>query len=108
VINRLVRTSCHTTAWPIGRPVRRSHSRLVSRWLAMPMATICSGAAPSCLSAAGTTRVTLRQISSASCSTQPGCGEWWRCSSWATDTIRPAWSNRMQRVEFVPWSTAAM
>ena len=69
-----VRVSCQTSARATGRPVARSHTTVVSRWLAMPIATTCSGAAPARCTASGTTRRTLRQISAASCSTQPGRG----------------------------------
>ncbi len=68
-----VRRSCHTIARWRGRPVRRSHTTTVSRWSVMPMPTTAS---PS--SAATTSpRVscTARQISSGSCSTQPGRGK---------------------------------
>ena len=45
---------------------------------------------PACAQRAGDARsATLRQISSASCSTQPGRGKICRCSRWATATIRP-------------------
>ena len=52
----------------------RSQMTVVSRWFAMPSATMFSGPIPALRSAAGTMRVTLRQISSASCSTQPERG----------------------------------
>jgi len=59
-------------ALPIGAPVARSHSMVVSRWLVMPMAAtstpgraaIASPATCSCVAA----------ISRGSCSTHPGCG----------------------------------
>ena len=59
-----------------GRPVRRSHSTAVSRWLVMPIA--CRSPAPIRASASATTAAwsTLCQISSGSCSTQPGCGKY--------------------------------
>src|SRR5690606_21340378 len=98
-----VRVSCQTIAWCTGWPVARSHTSVVSRWLVMPTAT--GVAEPS---ASATTASTLVQISSASCSTQPGRGKIWRCSRWATDTIWPAESKTLQRLEVVPWSIAAM
>ena len=62
-----VRRSCQTIARCSGSPLARSHSSVVSRWLLMPSAAArCSAsrAQPSW----------SRQMSSASCSTQPGCG----------------------------------
>ena len=53
---------------------------------------------------AATIRARLRQISTASCSTQPGRGKCCWCSRWTTETSRPRASNRMHRVEVVPWS----
>ena len=38
-----VRRSCQTMALWIGWPVLRSQTTVVSRWLVMPMAAICSG-----------------------------------------------------------------
>ena len=69
-----VRVSCQVIALARGTPVCRFQITLVSRWLAIPSATRFSGCSPALRSAAGTMRVTLRQISSASCSTQPGRG----------------------------------
>jgi hypothetical protein len=90
-----------------GRPVTRSHTTVVSRWFAIPIAARSSVDSPAWCNASGTTRAVLRQISSASCSTQPGSGKCWRCSCCAIETMRPAWSNNRQRVEVVPWSIAA-
>ena len=50
---------------------------------------------------------TFAQISVASCSTQPGRGRSWACSTCSTATIVASWSNRMHRVDVVPWSIAA-
>jgi hypothetical protein len=69
-----VRVSCQVIARASGTPVCRFQITVVSRWLAMPRPTRSSGVRPALFSAAGTTRVTLRQISSASCSTRPGRG----------------------------------
>ena len=66
------RVSCQVIARPCGRPVCRSHSTAVSRWLAMPSATTSPAPMPALARAAGTTFVTLAQISAASCSTHPG------------------------------------
>ncbi|OLE25383.1 MAG: hypothetical protein AUG49_10990 [Catenulispora sp. 13_1_20CM_3_70_7] len=97
-----VRVSCQVIARLIGWPVRRSHSTVVSRWLAMPRAATCRGSTPTRCSASGARCSRLRQISAASCSTQPGLGKYCLCSRWVTDTRRPPRSNRMQRVEVVP------
>ena len=101
-----VRVSCHTIARPAGRPVWRSHSTVVSRWLAMPSATTWSVVAPAWARASGAMRSRLCQISTGSCSTQPGLGKYCLCSRCVTAASRPPWSNRMHRVELVPWSTA--
>lgn len=65
-----VRVSSHTMALCSGRPVRRSHSSVVSRWLVMPTATTRAGV-PACSAASSASSmqvVTLAQISSGSCS----------------------------------------
>ena len=38
-----LRVSCHTIAFASGRPLSRSHSTTVSRWLAMPIAATSAG-----------------------------------------------------------------
>jgi len=97
-----VRVSCQTMACRTGVPELRSQTTTVSRWLAIPTAAMSAAVAPTSRSTRGTMRPTLRQISAASCSTQPGFGKYWRCSSCATDTSCPPWSNRIDRVEVVP------
>ena len=84
-----VRVSCHTIARPTGRPVWRSHSTVVSRWLAMPSATTWSGVTPAWARASGAMRSRLCQISIGSCSTQPGLGKCCLCSRCVTATRRP-------------------
>src|SRR3954453_4966707 len=91
-----------------GRPVARSHTTVVSRWFVMPSARRSAACNCAFESASCTTETTLRQISSASCSTQPGRGKIWRCSFCPTDTTRPSASKIRHRDEAVPWSTAAM
>ena len=81
---------------------------VVSRWLAMPMAAISSAVAPILFMAERATPSWVVQISLASCSTQPGLGKYWVNSFWATLQILPSWSNRMQRFEVVPASSAIM
>ena len=58
----------------IGTPVARSHTTVVSRWFVMPMAAISVPSTRASDNAERTERSTVDQISSASCSTQPGCG----------------------------------
>ncbi len=67
-----VRRSCQTMALCTRRPVARSHSTVVSRWLVMPIAAIGRPSAPAI--AARQVETTACQISSGSCSTQPGRG----------------------------------
>ena len=57
-----------------GTPVARSHTRVVSRWLVMPIARTPRGGTPEAASASFSTRRLVVQISSASCSTEPGAG----------------------------------
>src|SRR3954447_26275148 len=67
-----VRLSCQTMAAPYGFPVRRFQATTVSRWLVLPIAatTPPPASVPTSVNVACTTA----QISSASCSTQPGRG----------------------------------
>jgi hypothetical protein len=69
-----VRVSCHTSAFASGAPVFRSHTTVVSRWFVMPTAASSLGFTPPRASASAITAWVLRQISAASCSTQPGFG----------------------------------
>ncbi|CAM5739722.1 hypothetical protein SBADM41S_04165 [Streptomyces badius] len=103
-----VRVSCQTSALCTGSPVFLSHSRVVSRWLVMPIALTSAEVMPALTMAPATTSWTFSQISVASCSTQPGFGKICSCSFWSTETIRPSLSKTMQRLEVVPWSMAAM
>ncbi len=66
-----VRRSCQTMARWTGAPVARSHTTTVSRWLAMPMAATGT---PAAAIASRAVPSASRQISSGSCSTQPGAG----------------------------------
>ncbi len=74
-----VRRSCQTIAGATGRPVLRSQTTVVSRWLAMPIAASSAAGTPAAASAASAACRTPSQISSGSCSTQPGFGK--RCAS---------------------------
>ena len=51
----LVRRSCHTMAGWIGAPLRRSHTTVVSRWLAMPTAATSAAEAPAAATASRAT-----------------------------------------------------
>ncbi|EWS52564.1 hypothetical protein X551_04650 [Methylibium sp. T29] len=69
-----VRRSCQTMALAIGRPLARSHSSVVSRWLVIPMAAMSDAVNPAWASASRAVASWVSQISIGSCSTQPGCG----------------------------------
>ena len=99
-----MRRSCHTIARRYGSPVVRSHATTVSRWLVMPIAATV--AAPTSSSTSVSVALIRRQISSASCSTQPGRGKCWVNSRYeATPGRRPSewrrsgsrWSRRRSR-----------
>ena len=83
-----VRRSCQTMALWIGRPVRRSHSTQVSRWLVMPMAAMSPALSPAAASAWRAVSTVVRQMSSGSCSTQPSAGKCWANSRWARPRTR--------------------
>jgi hypothetical protein len=70
-----VRRSCQTTTEAAGLPVVRSQSTVVSRWFAIATARRSAGRIPASRTAASAAASTLDQISSGSCSTQPGCGK---------------------------------
>jgi hypothetical protein len=82
--------SCQTMALAIGRPVRRDQTTVVSRWLLIPTAASARASAPTSRSATRTQVRTRSRISSASCSTQPGLGVIWACSSWWLATGCPS------------------
>ena len=101
-----VRRHCQTMARWMGSPVCLSHTMVVSRWLVMPMAAISAAVAFRFFMASWATSSWVDQISSASCSTQPGLGKNWVNSFWATLHISPRSLNRMQRLLVVPASSA--
>ena len=70
----LVRRHCHTMALYTGRPVSRSHTTVVSRWLVMPIAAREEAVAPAFAIASRATASCVSQISTGSCSTHPGWG----------------------------------
>ena len=76
-----VRVSCHTMALPYGRPVRRFHTTVVSRWLATPSAARSVTLRSRVFSTVWMTALVRSQISAGLCSTQPGRGSTWVCSS---------------------------
>ena len=63
---------------------------------------------PRCAIASAMTACVRRQISSGSCSTQPGCGIDLLVLLLGRDTMRMCRSNTMKRVLVVPWSIAPM
>ena len=75
-----VRRSCQTMARWIGFPVFRFQTTIVSRWLVMPMAAMAAALTLAFRARPWQVATTLSQISSGSCSTQPGFGKCWRNS----------------------------
>ena len=65
---------CQTIALSTGLPLSRSHSTTVSRWLAMPIASMSETSAPAFRMAARAVSSWVFQIASGSCSTWPGDG----------------------------------
>src|SRR6185503_1213816 len=70
------------------------------------MAATASQPRPAAPSAPRTATHTLSQISSGSCSTQPGCGKCWGNSRVARPKVRPSTSMTSAVVPVVPWSIA--
>ena len=101
-----VRRSCQTMALCTGLPVLRSQTSVVSRWLVMPMAAMSSVPTPAFSMAARQVAAVVAQRSDGSCSTQPLSGKCWGNSSCADATMVSVSSNRIARVEVVPWSMA--
>lgn len=97
-----VRVSCHTIALWIASPVARSQMTVVSRWLVMPTAARDPASIPASASARLITSSVLARISFGSCSTQPGCGKIWACSSWPVPTAWPRSSKTIALVLVVP------
>jgi len=67
-----VRRHCHTIAFAKGRRVSASQRTVVSRWFVIPIPATSFAGSPARTSS--NRRFVTRQISSASCSTQPGFG----------------------------------
>ena len=95
-------------ALAMGSPVSLSQMTVVSRWLVMPIAAMLSAPTFSLAMAARETSRVVSQISSASCSTQPGLGKICLNSFWTEAQILPALSKRMQRLLVVRWSNDMM
>ena len=70
-----VRRSCQTSARCSGSPLAGSQATTVSRWFAIPIASSSAPWMPASAIASLATRRVASQISSASCSTQPGRGK---------------------------------
>ena len=102
-----VRRSCQTMARCRQRPVARSHSSVVSRWLVMPMPATRRASPPACSNASRSVASAPCQMSSASCSTQPGAGKCCGSSTCAVPRGASAASKAMVRVLVVPWSSAS-
>ncbi len=103
-----VRRSCHTIAFATGLPVARSHRIVVSRWLVIPTAATSAADTRALRSAPRATSSCELQMSSGSCSTQPGRGKCCGNSRWSKATTRPSRSNTIARELVVPWSRARM
>ena len=101
-----VRRSCQTMALWMGRPERRSQSSVVSRWLVMPMACRSDGFADAWRRARPMTLSVAAQMSSRSCSTQPGLGKIWRNSRLALPLTERRWSRTSAVTPVVPSSIA--
>ncbi len=101
-----VRRSCHTIAGATARPLARSQRTVVSRWLVIPIAASSREETPASATAASAAASTLCQISSGSCSTQPGCGKCWGNSRYARPATFSSSSTTRHVVPVVPWSIA--
>src|SRR5450756_452023 len=93
-------------AGAIGSDVALSHMMVVSRWLVTPMPATSVTATPLLCSASAAVSRCAVQISSGSCSTQPGCGKSRPISRCASDRTPPSAANTMARALVVPWSRA--
>ena len=97
---------CQTIALQIGCPFFLSQMIVVSRWFVIPIAAISSAVTLILDIASTATPSCVDQISFASCSTQPGCGNICVNSFCAILTILPLLSNKIQRLLVVPASSA--
>ena len=82
--------------------MRRSQRTVVSRWFVMPIPASSRAAMRALAIASRATSSCVRQISSASCSTQPGCGKICRNSACAIERTVPDSSNTIARELVVP------
>ncbi len=97
-----VRLSCQTMAWWMGRPERRSQSRVVSRWLVMPIALMSAPLAVACRIATAIAFCVEDQMSWKSCSTHPGWGKICRNSKFAFPLTESRWSSTSAVLPVVP------
>ena len=101
-----VRRSCQTIAGCTGRPLPRSQTTVVSRWFVIPIASRSPAATPAAASASAAVCSTLAQISSGSCSTQPGPREVLLELAIPAPEHRSSGSTTRHVVPVVPWSIA--
>ncbi len=97
-----VRRSCQTIALWMGLPEWRSQSSVVSRWLVIPIACRSPGFAAACRSAVPIAFSVAVQMSSRSCSTQPGRGKICRNSTFAFAFTESFWSRISAVLPVVP------
>ena len=102
-----VRRHCHTIARSMGRLVTRSQTRVVSRWLVIPIAAMSSPRMPAGPRAPQTLASTVSHISRASCETQPGRGKCCGSSVVVRPSVRPSREMTSAVVPVVPWSMAS-
>ena len=101
-----VRRHCHTMALYSGSPVSRSHTSVVSRWLVIPMESICDASTLFASSSSVNTPSCDDRMSAGSCSTQPGCGYTCGNCRCIRATMLPCLSTSIARDDVVPWSRA--
>src|SRR5580692_2265475 len=89
------------------RPVFRSHATRLVLWVVRPIAATSDGVAPPAASAEPISRLTVRQMASASCSTRPGAGVADRTGAAVRATRSPSRLNRQTRAVVVPASMAS-
>src|SRR3954469_12931579 len=98
------RRSCQTIAGWAGFPVLRSHTMVVSRWFVIPTASSSLLPTPASRSASSIAASTDCQMSSGSCSTQPGCGNVRVTSRQPRPRVRSVSSRARHVLPVVPWS----
>ena len=86
-------------------PVALSQTTVVSRWLVMPMAAI-GRVAPALFDASRQVATVVDQKVLGVMLDPAGIGKCWVNSCWPVATIGACGSNRIARLEVVPWSMA--